>query len=181
MRLLGGGGAPEAAMLVVAESPERFGALVEELDAEFPDGGWASASPRDLRRALDGTAPEHVLIAVAADAADIKEAGELVALCRGRGVEVIVVVENLSASDLHRLMRAGAEDFLPVPVARGDLRESLDRIARRGAAPGGGPQSRHGLIYPVYGVAGGVGASVFAVNLAWELAREIVVRVPVER
>ena len=28
-----------------------------------------------------------------------------------------------------------------------------------------------GIIMPVYGVAGGVGASTFAVNLAWELAQ----------
>jgi pilus assembly protein CpaE len=29
---------------------------------------------------------------------------------------------------------------------------------------------RNGVILPVHGMAGGVGASTFAVNLAWELA-----------
>lgn len=165
--------AAAAEMLVVADSLSAFEGLSEELDAQFPGGGWSSVTPRALRKALDAAPPAHALIAVAGEErARLDEAAELVALCRGRGVGVILVVEGVPAAGVHRLMRAGAEDFLPVPVARGDLGESLERVTRRGPAVGKGGSDRQGLVYPVYGVAGGAGATVFAVNLAWELAQE---------
>ncbi|MGM0586760.1 MAG: AAA family ATPase, partial [Pseudomonadota bacterium] len=167
-------GSDTAEMLVVAEDLGRFEGLEPELDAEFPEGGWTRVSEAQLRKALDQAAPAHVLItADRADPAHLTELGELISLARNRGASVVLVVQDLPASEVHRLMRAGADDFLPVPVPKGELRDSLERIARRSTPSSGAPaKSRQGLIYPVYGVAGGVGASTFAVNLAWDLAQE---------
>lgn len=174
--LLKRSGNAKAEMLVVAEDVGRFAGLGEELESEFPAGGWTAVTPRALRKALDGDAPppNALFAADAEDAGRLGEIAELVSLCRGRGISVILVVQDLPTNDVHRLLRAGADDFLPVPVPRGDLADSLQRLAVRSAhktAAAGAP-SRNGVIYPVYGVAGGVGATVFAVNLAWELTHE---------
>ena len=158
-----------ARLLVVAEDVARFSGLKEELEAEFPEGGWRVAPLRAMRKALEDQPPGFALIAVEPeDLARLEELISLVALCRNRGVAVILLVQDLAPAAVHRLMRAGAGDFLPVPVPPGALGESLATFAAAEADEG----SRNGLIYPVYGVAGGVGASTFATNLAWEIATE---------
>jgi len=71
-------------------------------------------------------------------------------------------------------MRLGANDFAPYPLPDGALMESIDRLRMTGSANSSDESSanrnRNGLIMPVYGVSGGVGATTFAVNLAWEMA-----------
>ena len=87
---------------------------------------------------------------------------------------MILLVQDLSPASLHRLMRAGADDFLPVPIPEGAISDALDRMRERDddrAAPAQA-RSRDGAILAVYGVSGGVGATAFAVNLAWEIAQE---------
>ncbi len=161
-------GGDGAQMLVVAEDVARFSGLKEELEAEFPGGGWRTAPLRAMRKALEDRKPAFALIAVEPeDLARLEELIALVALCRNRGTSVILLVQDLAPAAVHRLMRAGAGDFLPAPVPPGALGESLSTFAAEADQ-----NARNGLIYPVYGVAGGVGSSTFAANLAWELASE---------
>jgi len=75
---------------------------------------------------------------------------------------------------LHQLMRLGADDFAPYPLPDGALAESFERLRNAPtttAAAGGEGRDRRGMILPIYGVAGGVGATTFATNLAWEMAQ----------
>jgi pilus assembly protein CpaE len=83
---------------------------------------------------------------------------------------------------LHQLLRLGATDFLPYPLPEGALSEALERMRRPAPEPvahvhvagsgpvAGGGGGRNGVVLPVHGLAGGVGATTLAVNLAWELA-----------
>jgi pilus assembly protein CpaE len=108
--------------------------------------------------------------------------GEIIAAAEARGIKVVLVAEDVSPVALHQLLRMGAADFLPYPLPEGALHEALERMRRPaptapaqplpfspegpGAAAGGG---RDGVVLPVHGLAGGVGATTFAANLAWEL------------
>ncbi|MDF2234424.1 AAA family ATPase [Albimonas sp. CAU 1670] len=166
------GGGEAADMMVVAENLDAFDGLRRELEAEFPDGGWAAVTPRGLRKALDDKPPAYALIAVdATDLGRIDELLSLISLGRARGSIVVLLVQDLPPMAVHRLMRAGAEDFLPVPLPAGALAESLSELGDL-RQEGEARVARNGLIYPVYGVAGGVGSTTFAVNLAWEIANE---------
>jgi len=78
---------------------------------------------------------------------------------------------------LHQLLKLGAEEFVPYPLPDGALREAIERmrapepkIAVQNSAATASGGDRDGVILAVHGLAGGVGATTFAVNLAWELA-----------
>jgi pilus assembly protein CpaE len=86
-------------------------------------------------------------------------------------------------------LRLGAEDFVPYPLPEGALREAIARVRIPAPAPvqlaavptpaeAAAPAApsfkakgdRDGVLLPVHGLAGGVGTTTFATNLAWELA-----------
>lgn len=167
-------------LLVAAEDPERLDGLAAELREVAPGGAWRAVAPSELLAALaEGPSPRAVLLAAepadAADPARLDLLAGLVASATAQGHGVILLVRDLPAQAMHRLMRAGAVDFAPVPLPMGALGETLGRlsVARTAAAepaPGGLGRPRNGQLHAVYGVAGGVGATVYAVNLAWELA-----------
>ena len=164
-----------ATLAVVAEDLDAFSGLRAGLEAELPGGGFSTVAPADLPRALrpgrGAEPPGGVLIGVGAgDAEALESTAELVGAARAAGVPVILLAQDLPPSALHRLMRAGADDFLPVPVPQGALAEALDRLRARSDGDEGRRRNRDGAVVAVYGVAGGVGATTFAVNVAWEMA-----------
>ncbi|MEM1313288.1 MAG: AAA family ATPase [Pseudomonadota bacterium] len=165
-----------AELAVVSDGLKAFDGLKTELDQELPDGGWVDVRPADLFAALPAAAPPAALIAAGSDAPEKLEQTEaLVRGARQAGSYVILLVQELSPASMHRLMRAGADDFLPVPIPEGGISEALDRMrdhGRGGAAAPAEMRSRNGALLAVYGVSGGVGATTYAVNLAWELAQE---------
>jgi pilus assembly protein CpaE len=67
-------------------------------------------------------------------------------------------------------IRAGANDYLMLPLRRSDFREAMSRLERtpRRAATSGG---RLGKVYTFLGTKGGVGATTLAVNFAGVLAQ----------
>ena len=79
-------GGQAADMMVVAENLDAFDGLRSELEAEFPDGGWAAVTAKGLRKALDAQPPAYVLMAVdATDLGRLDELVQLVSLGRARG------------------------------------------------------------------------------------------------
>lgn len=163
-----------AELVVVCDDIDSFAGLREELSNAFDPGAWVAATARDLFSALPAAAPEAALIAAgSADAERLEQAAALVAAAGAAGTHVILLAqEDLPPAALHQLMRAGADDFLPAPVQPGAIEESLSAVARGRSSSAPATTSRDGSVLAVYGVAGGVGATTFAVNLAYELALE---------
>lgn len=119
---------------------------------------------------------EVVILAVSADdEADLPLFGEVIRTARDYGHKVLVIADLLGSIALHVLLAQGADGFLPYPVPIGALSAAVKRLTapepyapsydRRQSDP-----HRQGAVFSVHGLAGGVGASTFAVNLAWELA-----------
>lgn len=100
---------------------------------------------------------------------------------------MILIAHEVSPVALHQLLRLGADDFVPYPLPNGALHEAIERVQRppepvapvmddaHHDTPTRAPAfrakgDRDAVVLPVHGMSGGVGASTFAVNLAWELA-----------
>ena len=160
----------------VANDIRRFDLLVEDLD-DVMEGAWGSFDFKDGTKALTtaGDELEFVIVAVdKSDESDLSRAADVIKASKSAGLKVLLVAHDVSPVALHQLMRLGANDFAPYPLPEGALMESIEKlravttIASEEESAAG--RNRNGLIMPVYGVAGGVGATTFAVNLAWEIA-----------
>ena len=143
---------------------------------------------------------QFVAIAVdGEDEADLTRIVDVIRAAKAKSIKVILIADQVSPTALHQLLRLGAEDFVPYPLPEGALHEAIERI-RSHVAPVAAPVviaepaaiavpapiappideephptfkakgDRDAVVIPVHGLAGGVGASTFATNLAWELA-----------
>lgn len=162
----------------IANDIRRFDLLTEDLDNEL-DKNWA---PLSFEEGLEAYRKDpydeldFIVVAVdRADEADLAPAAAVIKAAKELGLRVLLVAHELSPVALHQLMRLGADDFAPYPLPEGALADSLDRLrslqTAQPAEGSGSGKNRNGMILPVYGLAGGVGASTFAVNLAWEMAQ----------
>jgi len=165
---------------VIARDVKTFDLLIEDMEAElgpawgglnFEDGIAFLSSP--LAREL-----EFVTVAVdRTDEENLEPVIKVIKAAESAGIKVILVAHDLSPVALHQLLRLGAADFAPYPLPEGALHEAIERIRTPASPPlapvrgGGAETARDGVIMPVYGLAGGVGATTFAVNLGWELSR----------
>jgi len=163
----------------IARDVQSFDLLIEDMETElgerwggldFTDGLAYIASPEAARL-------EFIAIAVdRTDESNLEPVINLIKAATAVRIKSILIAHDLSPAALHQLLRLGADDFAPYPLPEGALHEAVERL-RKPAAPtlvqsnvGGGGTKRNGAILPVYGLAGGVGSTTFAVNLAWEMA-----------
>ncbi|RRH72213.1 AAA family ATPase [Falsigemmobacter faecalis] len=183
---------PEPAPIVactVSRNVQNFDLLIEDMEAALGER-WGDLSFQDALAFFDQPDAEHLeFVALAVDGEDEETMAEIAAVvsaAQKRGIKVILVADQVGPAGLHQLLRMGAEDFVPYPLPEGALTEAIERIRRPVAPPAGiaappvaqqpdapafrAGGDRDGVVLPVHGLAGGVGGTTFAVNLAWELA-----------
>jgi pilus assembly protein CpaE len=172
----------------VSSKVHHFGLLIEDMENELGEawGDLGFDEARDFIHALDSGTLEFIALAVREDdEADLGRVGEVINAARSKDIAVILIPENLSTAGLRELLRLGADDFVPYPLAEGALHDAIDKI-RRAKAPAPAPveelpaappaaatgQRLEGksAIFAVQNLAGGTGATTLAVNMAWELA-----------
>lgn len=163
----------DVSAVIAFRNSDAANSMSEAFDDAFGRGGWASTPFAGAGPAIQAVASgvgDYFIIGVQQDnEADVKAATDLITAAREAGLKVVLLAEALSPVSMHALMRAGADDFAPLPLPGSALADCIQNMS--GApAPRSGGRARKGLLYPVYGAAGGVGASTFAVNLAWETA-----------
>lgn len=164
----------------ISRDPSMFDELESELESEFEEG-WRSFNLFDGREAFDMSLPPTVkVVIIAAGAADEEDLESVVGVIRKAKEArkaVLLIARDLSPTGMHKLLRSGADDFAPLPLPAGVLSDTVARmrqLAESGATSDSETRrKRKGYILPVYGVAGGVGASTFAVNLAFEMAEHV--------
>ena len=176
---------PEPAPIVactIARDVSNFDLLIEDMEAELGES-WGDLTFEDAAQFLgqaDANALEFVAIAVDSDdEGDLPRISGIVTLAKDMGLKVILITEEISPMALHQLLRLGADDFVPYPLPENALHDAIERLHKapapeEAAAPPTpvfkSGTNRDGVVIPVHGMAGGVGATTFAVNLAWELA-----------
>ena len=165
----------------VSRDVQNFELLVVDMEVELGES-WGDLAFDDAREFLDQPdADDLEFLAIAVDEEDEKDLdiiGELVQTAKDKSIKVILIADEVSPIALHQLLRLGADDFVPYPLPDGALHEAIERIRRpQATAPAAGSETpkvakgdRNGKVFPVHGIAGGTGATSFAVNLAWELA-----------
>jgi len=179
---------PEAGPITactVSRDVQNFDLLIEDMETELGES-WGDLTFADalvFLRQPDAKSLEFVAVAVDdEDDAHLPLIRDLIQTAKSMHIKVILIAEELSPMVLHQLLRLGADDFVPYPLPEGALHEAIERLRKpepvapqmpahvTAPATGGPGRGRDGVILPVHGLAGGVGATTFAVNLAWELA-----------
>ncbi len=186
----------------VSRNVHHFDLLIEDMETELGEA-WGDLTFDEARAFLDQPDSDDLeflaLAVTAEDAIDLGQIGELIVACKARQVRTVIVAHDLSPAALHELLRLGADDFVPYPLAEGALHDAIERMrdaAKAAAAPAvaATPKAEikvaapvvdtksvapaqiaprlggEAAVFAIQGLAGGTGASTLAVNLAWELA-----------
>ncbi len=167
----------------VCRDVQNFDLLIEDMETELGDA-WGDLSYDDAALFLNQPEAGDIdFIAIAMNEDDEGRMALIVDLIETairRDVDVIVIAEEVSPMVLHQLLKSGAREFVPYPLPEGALHDAIERLhapapeapPRGGEAIArpGGKGDRKGVVLPVHSLAGGTGATTFAVNFAWELA-----------
>ena len=165
----------------VARDIENFDLLIEDMEAEFGEN-WGALTFEAAGAALTsdiGKNLKYVTVAVDKhDEEDLTLVADVIRTAREKDIKVVLVPHELNTVALHQLMRMGSDDFAPYPLPEGALHDAIERISKVPEPVAAPPAaalapdtSRNGIVLPVYGLAGGVGATTFAANLAWEMQK----------
>jgi pilus assembly protein CpaE len=167
----------------ISRDVQNFDLLIEDMEAVLGES-WGDLGFGEALAFLsqpDADALEFVAIAMDQEDEDnLVLLGEIIRHARSRNIRVILIAEDVSPAALHQLLRQGADEFVPYPLPENELASAIDRIRMPEPAPvlaapetaGTARKSSHdreGVVLAVQGLAGGTGATTFAVNLAWEL------------
>lgn len=170
----------------VTRDVQEFEFLIDEMENQFGES-WGDVSFDDALLFLgqdDSDNVQYMIVAVnGADEGDVERISAIVAAGKAKAIKVILLADEVGPIALHKLMRSGADDFLPYPLPDQALHEAIARLNAPApvepAAPIAmpsptavtrAPSDRDGVVLPVHGLAGGVGATTLAVNLAVEMA-----------
>lgn len=185
---------PDPAPIVactISRNVQNFDLLIDDMEVELGES-WGDLTFEDALLFLDQLESKMLdFVAIAVDGedeADLGRIAEVIAKAKAKDIRIVLIADRVSPVALHQLLRLGADDFVPYPLPNGALHEAIARMRKpavplpRAETPApvetGAPQApafkakgdRDGVLLPVHGLSGGVGASTFACNLAWELA-----------
>jgi pilus assembly protein CpaE len=170
----------------ISRDVQRFDLLIDDMEQELGEA-WGDLNFEDALVFLkqpDSTGMQFVAIAVdSEDESELSKMNDVIKAAKAKKIKVLLIANQVSPSVLHQMLKLGADDFVPYPLPEGALHDAIERL--RKPAPvmpdGYDPETgqfnpvfkakgdRNGVILPVHGMAGGVGATTFAANLAWEL------------
>jgi pilus assembly protein CpaE len=171
----------------ISRDVQRFDLLIDDMEQELGEA-WGDLNFEDALVFLkqpDSTGMQFVAIAVdSEDESELTKMNDVIKAAKAKKIKVLLIANQVSPSILHQMLKLGADDFVPYPLPEGALHDAIERL--RKPAPvmpeGYDPETgifnpvfrpkgdRNGVILPVHGMAGGVGATTFAANLAWEIA-----------
>ena len=170
----------------VSRDVQIFDLLIEDMEAALGEA-WGDLGFTDsLAYFQQPDAHNLKFIALAIDSEDEESIGlleDVVATAKSLGIKIILIAEDVSPAALHKLLRAGAHEFVPYPLPEGELAAAIDKVMTpepepvedyhevRRTSRVRSKGDRDGIIVPIHGLAGGTGASTLAVNLAWELTQ----------
>jgi pilus assembly protein CpaE len=170
----------------ISRDVQRFDLLIDDMEQELGEA-WGDLNFEDALVFLkqpDSTGMQFVAIAVdSEDESELSKMNDVIKAAKAKKIKVLLIANQVSPSILHQMLKLGADDFVPYPLPEGALHDSIERLRKPapvmpdGYDPDTGTFNpvfkakgdRNGVILPVHGMAGGVGATTFAANLAWEL------------
>jgi pilus assembly protein CpaE len=173
--------APPIVACTISRDVQIFDLLIEDMEAALGDA-WGDLSFEDAVAFLgqkEARSLQFVTIAMDVNDEDnLPLVSEVIAVAKAAKIKVILIAEDVSPTALHQLLREGGDEFVPYPLPENELARAIERVltAKEPEESTEGDKSfnatgKHsGVVVPIQGLAGGTGATMFAVNLAWELA-----------
>ncbi|MCC5975767.1 MAG: AAA family ATPase, partial [Rubellimicrobium sp.] len=167
----------------ISRDVQNFDLLIEDMEAALGEtwGDLSFAEALAFLEQPDAGQLEFVAIALdSEDETDLSLIIDIIAAAKMQSIKVILITEDVSPAALHQLLREGGDEFVPYPLPEGELARAIERVTapapelpiapeiRNTLKPTG---DRSGVVIPVYGMAGGTGATTLAINLAWELTQ----------
>lgn len=166
----------------ISRDVQIFDLLIEDMETALGEN-WGDLSFDDAAAYLQQPEAQDLqFVTIAMDHEDeerIADITHIISVAKSREIKVILITEDVSTAALHQLLREGGDEFIPYPLPEAELSRAIERvltpIEQVVAQPDDEvklkPTGTHdGVVIPVHGMAGGTGATTFAVNLAWELA-----------
>jgi len=167
----------------ISRDVQIFDLLIEDMETALGES-WGDLSFEDATAYLQQPEAQDLqFVTIALDHEDedrIAQIAQIIRMAKESDIKVILVTEDVSPAALHQLLREGGDEFVPYPLPENELSNAIERvltppeqvIVETADKPDTlKPSSnRNGVVIPVHGMAGGVGATTFAINLAWELA-----------
>ncbi|PJI92773.1 pilus assembly protein CpaE [Yoonia maricola] len=172
---------PQIVACTISRDVQNFDLLIEDMEAALGDA-WGDLGFDDAAAFLgqpDAKGLQFVTIAMDAEDEDnLVGISNVISAAKEANIKVILIAEDVSPTALHQLLREGGDEFVPYPLPENELARAIERVLTKEEPqmPQGGDRGfkatgdRAGVVIPVHGIAGGTGASMMAVNLAWELA-----------
>lgn len=172
---------PPIVACTISRDVQIFDLLIEDMEAALGDS-WGDLSFEDAETFLaqpDARGLQFVTIAMdATDEDNLELVSKVIEVAKAAKIKVILIAEDVSPTVLHQLLRKGGDEFVPYPLPENELARAIERVltAEEPVAQAGGDRKfkatgdKSGVVIPVHGLAGGTGATMLAVNLAWELA-----------
>ena len=166
----------------VSRDVQNFDLLIEDMELELGDAWGDLTFPSALKYLDQPDARSLEFIAIALDdddGANMSMVESVIQRATSLNIRVLLIAEELGPIALHRLLRLGAADFVPYPLPEGALHDAIQRLRQPAVDLAGAasqarmstrPNQPLGSVYAVQPLAGGSGATSFAVNLAWEIA-----------
>lgn len=170
----------------ISRDVQRFDLLIDDMEQELGEA-WGDLSFEDALVFLkqpDSSGMQFVAIAVdSEDESELSKMNDVIKAAKAKKIKVLLIANQVSPSVLYQMQKLGADDFVPYPLPEGALHDAIERLRKpapvmpdgfdplTGAYTGimKAKGDRNGVILPVHGMAGGVGSTTFAANLAWEL------------
>ncbi|WP_417719838.1 AAA family ATPase [Salipiger sp.] len=168
----------------ISRNVQNFDLLIEDMEGLLGEG-WGDLGFGEALAFLDQPDADGLeFVAMAIDEEDEENLAlmnQIIAAAKARRIDVILIAEDVTPAALHQLLRGGADEFVPYPLPEGELAAAVERLrkkeqddleltTRRGKDSVKLSGDGDGVLIAVQGLAGGCGATTFAVNLAWELA-----------
>jgi len=162
----------------ISRDVRNFDLLIEDMETAMGES-WGDLGFHEALAFLQQPEADALkFVAIAIDDTDednLPMISEIIRESGVRDIKVILIADDVSPGALHRLLREGADEFVPYPLPENELQAAIDRIntppapevsATKPAPKANGEQ---GVLLAVQGIAGGTGATTLAVNLGWEL------------
>ena len=173
--------APPIVACTISRDVQNFDLLIEDMESALGDA-WGDLSFDDAVAFLGQPEAANLqFVTIAMDSEDednLHTVSAVIAAAKAAKIKVILIAEDVSPGALHKLLREGGDEFVPYPLPENELAKAIERVLTEPETPVQAPTTksgkpkgdRNGVIIPVHGLAGGTGATLMAVNLAWELA-----------
>ncbi len=174
---------PQVVACTVCRDVHHFDLLIEDMESALGEA-WGDLGFGEALAFLgqkEATNLEFIALAIdSADEENLVMLTEIISQAKARKISVILIAEDVSPATLHTLMRQSDGEFVPYPLPENELNDAIRRTRQKKLPSPSEPRisSFHtsigggeGAVFAVHGLAGGVGASLLAVNLAYELAQ----------